>query len=110
MPHADQFVGAAERQRLQHDAVDDAEDRGDGTDADRRCRDGDGGKGPIPQQRTPGVVEVAPRIVQPGERPSVTVQLFHLIDAPHGAQGGGASLRRGQALPAEIVLEHRHMR
>ena len=44
MPHADQPLGLVERQGLEQDRVDDAEDRGVGPDADGQRHDGDGGE------------------------------------------------------------------
>ena len=53
-----QPIGARIGQRLQHDAVDDAEDGGVGADAERQRQDGDGGVGRALEQGAEDVAHV----------------------------------------------------
>src|SRR4029079_3699327 len=59
-PDIHESIGIRIRQRFQQDAVDDAEDRGDGSNAQRQgqCRDeGEPWLFPQPAQRQPDVIE-----------------------------------------------------
>ena len=64
LTQADQPLGLVERQRLQQHAVDHAEDRGGGADAERQRQDGRGREGGLLPERARGVAQVLPEIAQ----------------------------------------------
>src|SRR5579871_2586490 len=57
-------VGVFEWQRMKKDRVDDAEDRGVGADAERKCQDGDRGEAGIFAQCAKGEPDVLEKIVE----------------------------------------------
>lgn len=61
-------------------AIDDAEDGGVGADAKGDRQDGDSREAGVSGERAHGVLHITPRIVQPAERPRLSVMFLHLFN------------------------------
>ena len=100
-----EVVGLPVIERSQHDGVHEAEHGGRHADAE--------GERQHDRQREPGMVtehpervpQVAPRVLEPGERSGVALRVLRRLDAEERPAGCGAHLVVGEPLPAQIVLE-----
>jgi hypothetical protein len=84
----DQSIRLRERQRPQHQAADDAEDRGGNADADRQHRHRRNGERAVAdEQRARGVTEILREIVEPAPAPDVA-RIFAKLQRVAEARGG----------------------
>ena len=99
-----------DRERPEHEAVEEAEDGGRGADADRERHDGDEREAGVAAEQSERVPPVAACILEPRERPCVALAILRQLDAAEHAAGRGARLHRIEALALEITREHIEVR
>src|SRR5206468_3999135 len=78
-------------ERLQQDCVGDAENCRVRTDAKRHDRHAEERKAGISARRAQGVPYIAPDVIQPHERPRISMELLRLLDTAEGALRGEPS-------------------
>jgi len=105
----DQLFRMRDRQRAQHDCVEQAEDRGIGADSQcerdhRRCRETR-----IAPQSAQGVACVASRILKPRNAALIPIRFFGLRHAAEFPAGGGSRVLFAHTLGSEFRLHHRQM-
>ena len=76
----DDPIGIRVRQRLEQDAVNEAEDRGVGADAERQREDRDRCKSRTLRQGSPAVTQVLEQRIEHGQAAPVAVDFFRLLD------------------------------
>jgi hypothetical protein len=94
---------------MQQHRIEHAEDRRVGADAERDGENHDACESWRTAQRPDRVLDVAARIVEPGKRARVAVQILgvrHSAERPAGCEAGGI----GRHAPTDqVVLDHREM-
>ena len=110
LPDDDQPVRVAVRQRAQQHGIDDAEDRRRGADRDTDGEHDGDGKASIDGEPAHGVLDVAARILEPGDRARLAVELLGPFDAAEREPGGTSRRVRRHAAAPMLVFEEREVR
>jgi hypothetical protein len=100
----------ANRQPPQQEGIDETEDRGVRADAERERENGDEGERGRAPQRPERVLQIAPCIVDPTERPRIAMKLLRLLDPAERQPRGMACLFRQHPSAQELIFEDRQMR
>ena len=97
-------------QSPQTDGVDDREEGRIHADAESERQHGDSSKTRRASELPAGMTDVSRHVLQPDERPCVTVQVLGECDAPHRPPRGEARFVRRHPATAVFILEQRKMR
>ena len=98
------------RQRPQHHRIDNAEDGGIGADAERQCKNRNGGKARRFCQHTQRIAQILYRLFDPKQGSLVAMRLLCLFHTAVGALRGQSGFFRRHAAAFEIVGQQRKMR
>ena len=107
--HSHQAIGLRIRQWPQEHTIDDAEDCGGRTDAERQSQESDRRESGSAREHPGGMPQIALQVVEPRERAGLTVQILHLSHAAERTARGEPRLVRGQTPASMLVFEQRKM-
>ena len=105
LPERHQFLCPRIRQRLEQDAIEDAEDRGVRANAERESQHDDHREREVVAHGAKGVPNVLPERVNDGNRELIAIRVLDLSQSTHRAASRGTGVVRGQSLRACFSLE-----
>jgi hypothetical protein len=105
LPERHQLFCARIRQRLEQDAVEDAEHRGVRADAKRECQHHDHGEREVVAQGATGVPDILPERVNDRDGQLIAIRVPDLRQSTHCAASGGTGVVSGLSLRAGFRLE-----
>ena len=102
----DELLAIAEGQRPQEHAVDDAEDRGVGADAERHGEDHDESEPRIARHVAQAVTDILHECFPEPRQPRIAHVVFHAVDLTEVSERRGACFRRAHATADVVFREH----
>ena len=101
----EEIAGSCDRQRAQHDGVDQREDRAAGSDTARQRQHRNGREAGPPQEEAPTEPDVLQEVVYGAHRAHVTARVLHERPAPHLALSHSPCVRSRRTLRDRRVLD-----